>query len=390
MKKQWQPPKHWQDLEEMSHHLLRREHGAAQSYLYGRRGQAQFGVDIALHKPGASHWTGVQCKLKTEILGSELSEQELLSAYKQSCLFSGGLEELFVVTTCERDRQVQDRARVISESWQARHPITVLFWDDVEDLLEKHSQIASCYYPEAFAPENSLNETLGGDLNIALTSRDYSRRLALFFGHENFKATTGVHQPAVMTIVSEIVDNLFAAGKGGAQRVRVALSGRFLTITDDGVSFDSFAAPLPEGDGGGLKALRGAISASGNQLIGRYVAKDADVVYNATTLEIVRTLSGEALPCSAAGPVEYLLNRDDASRFVRNLHISEECESFTLRLYSTNTYANKSAGSQLIRDLRMRLNGRQLIIKIGHDCARFLPYLEYDARSYDDVSVEYV
>lgn len=391
MQKQWQPPKYWQDFERMCHLLFRQEHKATQSYLYGRQGQAQYGVDIALRKPQTTRWIGIQCKLKTEILGASLSEQELVDAYQQSCGFQGGLEELYVATTCERDRNVQDRARVVSESWQARHPITVCFWDDIEDLLERHPSVASSFYPEAFAPQNSLYEREDGDLSISLAQKDFTARLAIFFDHAIFRSSTGIHRSAVMTIVSELVDNLFAAGKGGATRVRVVLSGQVLTVSDDGVSFDSLTATIRKENAGGITAIRSAIARSGGQLTGHYVAKDAgDSVYNTMTLKITPASYVLTQSCSAAGPAEYLLSRDDASRFVRALAIPDDCESFTLRLYSAGLYANFSATSQLLHDLRQRLAGRVLTLKVGQDCERFLPALQSVAMAYADIAIDYV
>jgi hypothetical protein len=258
-------------------------------------------------------------------------------------------------------------------------------------MLDRNSEIASRFYPEAFAPENSLNASDDGDLNIALAQIDFTRRLAIFFDHVMFKVVVGMHRPAVMTIVSELVDNLFAAGKGNAQRVRVTLSGRLLTVSDDGVAFDSFTAAIPNGAASGIGAMRAAIAESKGQVVGYYVPKEAgDSIYNTTTLTISPTTSSQPALCGATGPAEYLLNRDDASRFVRGLAISDECTSFTLRLFSATTYANHSATSQLLSDLRQRLNGRPLLVKIGQDCVRFLPALQYAAMPYSDVSIEYI
>jgi hypothetical protein len=46
VKKQWQPPKYWQDFEEMCHLLYAAKFKPRQCYRYGRAGQAQYGVDV--------------------------------------------------------------------------------------------------------------------------------------------------------------------------------------------------------------------------------------------------------------------------------------------------------------------------------------------------------
>src|ERR1700680_352565 len=106
MKKQWLAPKHWQDFEEMCHLLHKAEFAPEQIYRYGRAGQAQYGVDIAACSD--RQWIGIQCKLKPELLGSVLTERELLEEHEISKRFKPPLWKLYIATTCPRDTAVQD------------------------------------------------------------------------------------------------------------------------------------------------------------------------------------------------------------------------------------------------------------------------------------------
>jgi hypothetical protein len=135
IKKQWQVPKYWQDFEEMCCLLYKARFPHHQAHRYGRAGQEQHGVNIAV-SPDRREWIGIQCKLKTELLGSFLSESEIIEEHKKSRKHEPALSRLYIVTSCARDKDVQDLAAKISDSFQSRHPVEVFFWDDVEDWLD--------------------------------------------------------------------------------------------------------------------------------------------------------------------------------------------------------------------------------------------------------------
>jgi hypothetical protein len=59
--------------------------------------------------------------------------------------------------------------------------------------------------------------------------------------------------------------------------------------------------------------------------------------------------------CEASGPASFLLNRDAAYRFVRQLSIPATREQFALRLIGDRFFLNDSAASQLIVSLVDRL-----------------------------------
>ncbi|SDI78230.1 hypothetical protein [Variovorax sp. OV700] len=391
MGKQWPPVTHWQDFEELCLALHTAEHKPTQSFKYGRAGQAQFGVDIVARDRSTHLWTGIQCKLKTELLGSILTQRQLIDAYEKSKQFEHGLEKLVVATTCPTDRDVQDLAAHISSSFQQRHPVEVMFWDQIEVLLDKHVEVAKRFYPEFFDADSSIVDPLDGSLHVTLTASDWEKRLAMLFKHRSFRAAVGGHAAAIATIASELVDNALNPGKGGASRVFISLSDAVLSIRDDGVPFDSVLTQTslsPEMQG--VRAIRAHLEASRGALQYKYIEADRRITrFNETRLHIIEATAEPMDPCRAAGPAHYLLSRDAAYKFVRELKLPPDCESFTLRLLG-DEFFNQSATAQLITSLLARLGGKRLVIRVGQDCHGYLWALQAQANLHPEVSIELV
>jgi hypothetical protein len=388
--KQWQPPKHWHDLEEMCELLYKAEFKPRQIYRYGRAGQSQHGVDIAACSRDGE-WTGIQCKLKTDLLGSVLTKSELIDEHKKSRKFKPSLSKFYIATTCARDKQLQNLAATFSESLRGQHPVEILFWPDIERLLSDHAEVANRFYPEAFSPALSLNATSDGDLNITLQLSDWQNRLELFFRHASFITAAGTQLNALMTITSELVDNALNPGKGGAARVIVLLSGPVLVVRDDGRPFDSVNDTTElQPEMRGLRAIRRLLAAAGSDLIHGYTPADpATTRFNVNEFEIRASKTGPRDPCSASGPVNYLMNRAGAFQFVDQLKIPRECSIFTLRLLGAE-YFNHSATAELIGQLLKRLGGRKLHIRISYDCVALIDALRREADSNPDVFIEQV
>lgn len=361
-----------------------------QIHRYGRAGQSQYGVDIAVSAQ-YREWMGIQCKLRNEMLGGALTETDIINEHEKSKRFHSPLTKLLIVTTCIRDRKILDIAATISGSFQRKHPVEVLFWDDIERYLDNHPSIANRFYPEFFPPESSLNETRDGDLNITLQRTDWQQRLELFFRHDSFRSMAGAQLESLMLIASELIDNAFHPNKGCATRGAIKLTGNVLSVRDNGVPFDSvsYSGELaPEMRG--LRAIRKAFATANTDLEHRYKPADrAATLYNLNEITVCSNNVLRYDLCSVSGPLTYLLNRSAAVEFVRNLTIPPQCQSFTLRLLG-DIYFNHSAGSELVSMLLQRLNGRQLRIKIGMECVELINALGYPVDSSPYVVIEQV
>lgn len=388
---QWPPLSHWQDFEELCERLFHAEHAPTQCFRYGRSGQAQHGVDIAARRATSDHWVGIQCKLKTELLGSALTEQQLIDAYETSKKFGHGLEKLIVATTSPTDRAVQDLSMHISNSFQARYPVEVLSWNQIEDLLDRHPGVAKRFYPEHFDTGVRLVETHDGALHTTLTREHWERDLERFLRCDLFVAAAGGQAAVVAAIASELIDNALAPSKGGAKRVQLGLSEAVMSIRDDGKAFDPVrdAAPL-QPSMMGLRSVREAVLRSAGALQLTYTAADASRTrFNENRIQIVSAAQALLDTCRATGPTYFLLSREAAFRFARELAIPAECEEFTLRLLG-DTFMNFSSTAQLVESLLQRLQGRRLRIRVGQDCQLFLEALQLQAFGHPDVIVEAV
>jgi Restriction endonuclease len=260
-----------------------------QCYRYGRAGQAQYGVDVVARDAQTQLWTGIQCKLKTELLSSKLTQQHLIDTCEISCRFSSGLEKLWVATTCPTDATVQDLASAISSSFQRRNPVEVLFWEEIEEMLDRYDQVANRFYPEFFPDEKSLNEADDGDLLVTLTENGWDVRLERLFRHRGFVAATSNQRVSLMTIVSELIDNAFSRAKGGASRVHVALLGSVLSVSDDGqrVSVEDDSTALTSRMKG-IRAIRSRLQQAGTALMHEYVPADQTVTrYHVNRFHII-------------------------------------------------------------------------------------------------------
>lgn len=392
MKKQWPAPSNWQDFEELCEAVHQAEYNPLQCFRYGRAGQAQHGVDIVSRSSAKCLWTAIQCKLKTELVGSTLTEGQLIAAYTTSKKFEHGLEKLIVATTSATDKAVQDLAIQITESHQRKYPVEVLWWDQIEALLDKHTDVAKRFYPEHFPADASLVETSDGTLYVSLTSATSEISLKQLFNNKTFQSETGTYSKTLAAIVSELVDNAFNPGKGHATRIYVALSEGVLSLRDNGEAFDPLSDPISlSSNMKGLQGIRKSFSDSNGDLTHRYFAADhSKTRFNQNQINIVSTAALRLASCRVSAPGLYLLNRAAAFQFVNELHIPAECDPFTLRFLGDET-GNFSSIAQLVSSLLFRLDGRTLRIKISEDCQKeIVETLQWEALKHPKLIIEVI
>ncbi|HKU26793.1 MAG TPA: hypothetical protein VJQ54_15070 [Candidatus Sulfotelmatobacter sp.] len=368
MDKSWRPPLAWQDFELLCYELLAAEEPAAgHHHLYGRAGQDQHGVDILLHTHDESKPIGVQCKLRNELAGNELTENDVIKMYETSLKYSQGLRLLQIATTCQRDTEVQDMCAQISNSWQRHYRVQTLFWQDFERLLNKHEAVACRFYPEAFAPERCVSVDQAGKLNVALPREGWEHRLSLFFSHEVFRTVAGQAAGWLYVVISELVDNALDPCKGKASMVRLALGANYLEIFDDGKQFDSTSASLPPyGRQFGLRAIQETVTQSASALVHTYQPADfTKTRFNVNRIAINLAMIQAFDPCRSATQLRFILSREEARRYVATLPFDEKCESYTLRLNAEGLIGiSHSASVGLLDELSRRLGSRKLILEV--------------------------
>ncbi|MCB2387043.1 restriction endonuclease [Thalassolituus alkanivorans] len=148
IKYQYPPLKSWDDFEELCSDLFKREWNDDLAQRYGRQGSTQHGVDIYGKSENSGKYTGIQCKGKQIYPEKNIDIEEIKMEIEKAKLFPSDLQTLIFVTTAPRTTKVQDyiRSTSISNRENGLFDVGVLFWDDIESLINKHKAVAERFY----------------------------------------------------------------------------------------------------------------------------------------------------------------------------------------------------------------------------------------------------
>lgn len=140
------PPANETDFENLCLALWKALWNDPSAQKVGRRGQAQHGVDVVGTSPRGG-FAGVQCKSKTRLVGSELTEGELLEEVEKAKKFEPPLAEFTIATSSARDAHLQKVARQLTQQHRKRKlfSVTVMSWDDILIELDDHPHLAARY-----------------------------------------------------------------------------------------------------------------------------------------------------------------------------------------------------------------------------------------------------
>jgi tetratricopeptide (TPR) repeat protein len=215
-------PKGDDDFEDLALALYRvvwQDFGAK---LHGRRGQRQHGVDLyGDDRFGGSGLTGVQCKhhsSATPIQDKDLLA-ELLEEVEKARGFEPPLRRFIFATTARRSATLQREARQLTEPFE----VDVLGWEDLEDLLRRHSDVLAWYLAER-ERSDVLRLDLGrlpiaGPLLIGRET-ELARLDAAWESAETHVLTlVAFGGTGKSALVSHWLDRMAAAGWRGARRV---------------------------------------------------------------------------------------------------------------------------------------------------------------------------
>lgn len=144
-------PTDWQAFERLCRDLWAARWDDPNTQLNGRNGQPQCGIDIYGQPGRAGPFSGVQCKRRNGLPdGAEIAEGELRAAVEEAKSFSPAIEGEFVLaTTARRDAKIQLAARelTIEHARLGLFRVTIVFWEDIQDLLGAHPEICWKHYP---------------------------------------------------------------------------------------------------------------------------------------------------------------------------------------------------------------------------------------------------
>ncbi len=150
------PPVSWADFENLCLALFRAEWQDSSADLVGRRGQGQHGVDVFGKKPDG-RLAGVQCKCKDNLLGSQLTFKEITGELHKADQFQPQLSTWIIATTTARHAPLQEQVRLLNaeRTAQGKFACTLVFWDGLKELLERHQQVAREFYSFLFEPDQN-------------------------------------------------------------------------------------------------------------------------------------------------------------------------------------------------------------------------------------------
>lgn len=173
------PPTYWEEFEDLLLDLFRAEWNDPHTQKHGRSGQSQHGVDVYGQPDQKEKWAGVQAKKKDRLAASTVTVRELVSEVNKAKKFMPQLSEFILATTGKRDKNIQEKARLLTEAHQKEglFRVHVYSWEDIEDLLHKHLDICKRRYPELF-PKDGLVEAVDRIEHAQmLTFADFSQQL---------------------------------------------------------------------------------------------------------------------------------------------------------------------------------------------------------------------
>jgi len=134
------PPENHQDFEVLCRELTSARLGVELS-LYGRSGQAQYGLDFYADLDDGVH--GFQCKS-----GPTLTFKEVEAEVKKADGFPVPLSAYTVLTAADRDARVQDAVLALSVEHRAqgKFSVDVNWWPDIRDRLVEYPKVFRAHY----------------------------------------------------------------------------------------------------------------------------------------------------------------------------------------------------------------------------------------------------
>ena len=149
-------PKSPDEFEDLVLDVLNAEWGAHLTR-NGRSGQRQNGVDLfGKRRRDANALIGVQCKNV-----ASLSEGEIRAEVSKAEGFQPGLAQYYFATTLDRDAELQEVVRLLSDESEAngKFPVEIIFWEDSLRALAGSPSLVAKYYGGAFTSLSAAGET---------------------------------------------------------------------------------------------------------------------------------------------------------------------------------------------------------------------------------------
>lgn len=244
MRQQIQPPKNWQDFEELCLRLWRDMWGDPNAHKNGRGGQSQDGVDVYGIGSYDGNLHGVQCKGKNANYGAALTEDEIKKEANNAEGFTPALSSFVMATTSPRDVNLQKYCRELNDKKAHAFTVDVWSWDDIEEELQYRPEIPEKLHmafdnSEQKSPSIKISRVTGNDRLLAFMTRPIVKA-----------ATSSSMRMLLHNVFYELMQNAFIHGH--ASQCMLAFKDNTFVVVDDGLQFDQTTLCNGNGRGGAL------------------------------------------------------------------------------------------------------------------------------------------
>lgn len=145
-----QPPADEKEFEQMTLDFVSYPYGWSE--IYGRRGQKQDGIDIAI-RTETGEIIGVQCKnyQKTVINQNSIDQIiELAEKFEPSIVF------LIIATTAIKDSNIQKYVYKLSKkrNEMGKFRVALVYWEEISNFIKNHGELLKKYYPNIYMPNS--------------------------------------------------------------------------------------------------------------------------------------------------------------------------------------------------------------------------------------------
>ena len=152
MRVQYQPPEDWKDFERMCSAIFSRAFGIKKLQPYGRSGSSQKGVDLFGKYRSGFSLLGIQCKSKQLYPQKNITIREVNAEIEKAKKFEPELSHYIIATSASRNTEVQDYLlNNVEADDTLRFKVEVIFWDDIQDYLNKSPDLVNEFYLQQFA-----------------------------------------------------------------------------------------------------------------------------------------------------------------------------------------------------------------------------------------------
>jgi tetratricopeptide (TPR) repeat protein len=216
---QLDPPKSWDEFEEICADLFAAEWGDRNTVRHGRQGQRQDGVDIYGCPRDGGH-AGVQCKGKRRWPPDNLTTQEIDAEVAKALAFRPTLTEYVIATTGLDDAHLQEHARRITERHHARSlfSVHIFGWGELSRRIAGHEALLQKHY--SYTSVGGVREEVAA---LATRVEDIPSRVVEQLRAVGLVAETGAAADALSAEYNRELDSFRALADRGQPRTALDL-----------------------------------------------------------------------------------------------------------------------------------------------------------------------